>query len=140
MANRKNTLAPTGDDTFDRRPCVPGLYRCVLPVVCLREVAEGPDFGGHALLDEHDPQYQVEEAQIKAEAAQAATERLAAGTPVEAWHYDLKDLPAPFDQLPAPLDKLGRDPSPRRMTITPDDRVDATADFESARTTYERAR
>jgi hypothetical protein len=140
MANRKNTLATTAEDTVDRRPRVPGLYRRVLPAVCLREVAHSPGFGWHALLDEHDPQYQIEEARIKAEAAQLAAERLAEGAPIEAWHYDLKDLPAPFDQLPAPLDKLGFDPSPRRMTITPDDRVDASADFESVRKTYERAR
>ena len=140
MANRKNTLATTGDDTVDRRPCVPGLYRAVLPIVCLREVAHSPGFWGNALLDQHDPQYQIGEARIKAEAAQLAAERLAAGEPLECWWYDSKDLPAPFDQLPAPLDKLGRPPSPRRMTITPDDRVDASADFESVRTTYERAR
>jgi hypothetical protein len=140
MANRKNTLATTAEDTVDRRPCVPGLYRRVLPVACLREVTHSPRFVHHALRDEKDPQHQIEAAQIEAQAAQLAAERLAEGAPIEAWHYDLKNLPAPFDQLAAPLDKLGFDPSPRRMTITPDDRVDATAHFESARTTYERAR
>lgn len=134
MANRKNTITTTTDDTVDRRPIARGLYRRVLPVVCLREVTHSPRFVHRALRDEKDPQYQIEAAQIDAQAAQLAAERLAHGTPIEAWHYDV-----PKD-LPAPLDKLGFDPSPRRMTITPDDRVDATAHFESARKTYERAR
>ena len=97
---------------------VPGLYRRVLPVVCRREVSERhPD---RALRDEHGPQYLAEEVQMTAQADQLAAERLAAGTPIETWWYDMPP------GLPAPLDQLGHGPSPRNMTISPDDRVDAS--------------
>lgn len=119
----------------DNRPHIPGLYRQVLLVVCLREVERSHSY---ALADDDVPAELT--ARNDAEAALLADRRLVAGTPIEVWHYDLKDLPAPFDQLPAPLDTLGRDPSPRRMTLTPDDRVDATAWFDQQRAIYERAR
>ena len=141
MANRKSAALTTADDTVDRRPCVPGLYRRVLPVVCRKEVTRSPRFVHHALRDEQDPQCVIEAAEITAQADQLAAERLAAGEPIECWWYDVKELPAPFDQLPPPLNKLGHDPAPRNFTVYADDRIDARNHFEGLRKLYyERAR
>ncbi|MGO8964995.1 hypothetical protein [Mycobacterium sp.] len=137
MANRKGVVANTAEDTVDRRPLVPGIYRRVLPVVCLREISRSPRFAFHGLLDLHDPQAAAEEAEMAALAEQLVAERLAAGEPIEARSYDLRELPG---KLPPPLDKLGFDPAPRQMIVTPDDRVDATAHFHGLRRLYERAR
>jgi hypothetical protein len=134
MANRKNTIANTAEETVDRRPLIPGIYRRVLPVVCLREIGRSPRFAYHGLLDMHDPQRLVEEAEMEALAEQLAAERAAAGEPITVWWYD---LPA---GLPPPLAQL-HDPAPRSFTITADDRIDARNYFEGLRRNYyERAR
>ena len=140
VANRKGATARADDDTVDRRPYVPGLYRQVLPVACLREISRSPRFAYHGLRDLHDPQAAVEEAEMAALAEQLAAERVAAGTPVEVQWSELKSLPPPFDKLSAPLDKPGVDPVPRYVTIGPDDRVDASESFDADRATYERMR
>lgn len=128
MANRKSTAAI---DTADRRPRVPGLYRWILPVVCLREVK---DRSGVGFLEASDDPAAL----AKWEAgADAEAERLAekhAGEPVTAWWYEIPE------GLPAPLDKLGHDPAPRYVTVFPDDTVDASEAFNDARRIYERAR
>lgn len=126
MANRKSRAAIK---TVDRRPRVPGLYRRVLPVVCLREVKERRGF----LEVLGDPvALATWEAAADAEAEQLVEQR--AGAPVECRWYD---LPA---GLPAPLDRLGHDPAPRYVTVYPDDVVDASEAFNAARSTYEQAR
>ena len=135
MANRKNSLAAGApEDTVDKRPHVPGLYRRLLPVVCLREIRRSPRFVYHALNDEHDPQYLAEELQITAEAQQLEAEYLAAGTPIEVRGYELPE------GLPAPLDNPRFDPSPREVTIGPDDRVDASESFNATKVLYQRVR
>ncbi len=131
MANRKATVAR---DETDNRPHMPGLYRKVLPVVCLREISRSPRFAYHGLRDLHDPQAVIEESEMEALAGQLAAERLADGIPIDAWWYDLPP------GLPAPLDTLGHDPAPRRVTITADDRVDATKWQQGVIELYSRAR
>ena len=133
MANRKAAVARTDDEIVDRRPRIEDLYRRVLSVVCLGEIRRSPRFVYRGLRDLHDPQAAVEEAEMAALAEQLAEQRLADGTPIECWSYDLPK------GLPAPLDQLGHDPSPRRLTIYPDDRVDASKWFGGVRQTYERA-
>lgn len=127
MANRKSTAAV---ETVDRRPRVPGLYRRVLPIVCLREGKERR--GAWLELSGDADALAAWEVTAAAEADQLAAQR--AGTPVVAWWYDL-----PPD-LPPPLDTMGRDPAPRYVTVHPDDVVDASEAFDEARATYERAR
>lgn len=136
MANRKGVVAAvTAEETaVDRRPKIPGLYRRVLPAVCLREISQSPRFAYHGLLDLHDPQAAVEEAEMAALAEQLAAERTAAGTPIKAQSYDLPP------GLPPPLDRIRYDPWPRCITITADDRIDASNHFEGVRKMYERAR
>ena len=67
-------------------------------------------------------------------AEQLAEQRLAAGTPIEAWWYDMPK------NLPPPLNQLGRDPAPRCLTVYADDRIGAEAWLGSLRDMYERAR
>jgi hypothetical protein len=134
VANRKRQTAAV-DETVDNRPHLPGIYRSVLPAVCLREIRRSPRFAYHGLRDLHDPQAAVEEAEMMVLAEELAERRLAAGESIKAMWYDLPK------GLPAPLDKLDFDPSPRSMTIYPNDRVDATKYFNGLRTSYyERAR
>lgn len=133
MANRKAVVARTADEIVDRRPRIEGLYRRVLPVACLRGISHSPRFAYHGLRDLHDPQAAVEETEMMALAEELAIERAAAGTPIECWWYDFPK------GLPAPLDQLGHDPSPRRLTVFADDRVDASKWFGGVRQTYERA-
>ncbi len=134
MANKRGTAAgtTTAEETGDRRPYVAGLDRAVLHAVCLREVSDA--HGGRSDASGDDTAMAEWEAARRAEAADLAIERFAAGTPVEAWWYDLPK------GLPAPLDQLGRDPAPRHMTIIADDRVDAGAWFGRLRRLYEKAR
>jgi hypothetical protein len=104
VANRKGTTTGTEDAAGDNRPIVPGLYRRVLPIVCLREISHSPRFAYHGLRDLHDSQAAVEEAEMAALAEQLAEQRLAAGTPIEAQSYELPE------GLPAPLDKAALRP------------------------------
>lgn len=113
---------------LDQRPRVAGLYRQVLPVVCLREVKDRRGGG----VEVPDDALGAWEAAALAEADQLAEQR--AGSPVVAWWFDLPT------GLPEPLDKLGHDPAPRYVTVFPDDTVDASEAFNAARSTYERAR
>lgn len=127
MANRKSRASA---ETVDRRPRVPGLYERVLPVVCLREVKERRDGWLEASGDAD--ALAAWEVAAAVEADQLAAQR--AGAEIECRWYD---LPA---GLPVPLDRLGHDPTPRYLTVYPDDVVDASEAFNAARSTYERAR
>ena len=85
MANKRGTAAgtTTAEETGDRRPYVAGLYRAVLHAVCLREVSDA--HGGWLDASGDDTAMAEWEAARRAEAADLAIERFAAGTPVEAW-------------------------------------------------------
>ncbi|MGO8849392.1 MAG: hypothetical protein ACLP75_12460 [Mycobacterium sp.] len=135
MANRKATVART--DEADPGIQVPGIYRTVLRHWCRAEVLNPNNrypvdcYGALAYEGE---EYDAWQAEVQACADEVFNEHLAAGTPIDAWWYWLPP------GLPWPLDTLGHDPAPRRVTITADDRVDATKWQQGVIELYSRAR
>jgi hypothetical protein len=127
MANRRGTAdrAAGGDRNKAADGIrIPGVYEHVLREWCREEVMNPNnkypvDCYGE-LAYEHE-EYAAWKADVEAVTDKLFAERVGLGEPVVAWWYWLPK------NLPPPLDKLGRDPAPRRLRVTADDRVELPA-------------
>ena len=88
VANRKGVVSGT-TETVDNRPHIPGLYQRVLPVVCLREISRSPRFAYHGFATCMTRRPRSRRLRWRRWPSKLAEQRLAAGTPIKAWHYDM---------------------------------------------------
>jgi hypothetical protein len=136
MANRKGVAATTTTDDVDRRPVVPDIYRKVLPVFCLRlatDAAINRSPYGWAIASDNADRYAEWQAAVQAEADQLVMQHR--GKPIFIDSYDIRNANV---DLPKRLGDIRYDPFPRGLTISPDDRLDASGNFHKWRDIRER--